>query len=569
MKRVLFFTCILGILVLSMSCSKTEEKAVARMGDYIITVRMLKDAYLAISPANRPELRTIDDKEQFARDVLGKEILRVEAERIGFSEVPEVVGVRQNAIARRAWQDYYDDRVRARVEISDDDMRELYQSQRYMYHLSWIFLRSKSIADALLARIKAGEDFGKIASIYSMDPSREANGDLGFKTMGTMPANVDEVIRGMSPGEISEAIPYDYYYAIFMMHERQERDQQSFEASKAGLASMLRMLRETAVQRKMAEELKQKYDFGFNDDVVEFMAAKTRKIYTSEQIPPGQIPEFTDEEAKRIVARYEGKDWHIRDYMERVRGLREYMRPAHGADGESIKSVIGDFVTGELWQLEIESGGYKERPEVVRAAERAMEEALVTTMHENLIKDVKVDDEKVRAFYEEHEGEMYSEPGVRLAAIFSETEQEAQAVYGELQAGKDFARLAREKSTDKATAQRGGELIRPLYKRQLQQFPDLELVVDGLSENQFSSPMPVPPGFGISGYLVVKVLEKMEARQLEFDEIKDMLMQRVLQIEQDRVFSEWITAKMEEYSVEIYPDGLAEIDFLKLRMEGA
>ena len=97
----------------------------------------------------------------------------------------------------------------------------------------------------------------------------------------------------------------------------------------------------------------------------------------------------------------------------------------------------------------------------------------------------------------------------------------------------------------------------------------LDLVVEGLDEGEFSSPMPAPPGLRITGYLVVKVLEKMEARQLEFDEIKDMLSQRVLQIEQDKVFSEWISAKMEEYSVEIYPDGLAEIDFLKLRMEGA
>jgi len=66
-------------------------------------------------------------------------------------------------------------------------------------------------------------------------------------------------------------------------------------------------------------------------------------------------------------------------------------------------------------------------------------------------------------------------------------------------------------------------------------------------------------------YIIIKVLDKIESKQLEFDEVKQMLGQRVVQLEQDQVFGTWLADKMTEYEVEIYPDPLSEIDFASLR----
>ena len=59
-------------LALVMSCGKSEEEAVARVGEDIITVAMLRDEYLAISMEARPMLNTIEEKEQFARDAFAQ-----------------------------------------------------------------------------------------------------------------------------------------------------------------------------------------------------------------------------------------------------------------------------------------------------------------------------------------------------------------------------------------------------------------------------------------------------------------------------------------------------------------
>ncbi len=214
---------------------------------------------------------------------------------------------------------------------------------------------------------------------------------------------------------------------------------------------------------------------------------------------------------------------------------------------------------------EIQSEGYDQRPEVLRAAERASEEAVVTAVHREVVKNVDVDEAKLMDFYKEHKEELWSDPGATLSVITTETEAEAQAIYEELQAGADFAELAKERSFDEVRGEQGGELRGALYYRQLEAFPDVLEIVENTAEGKYSSPVPMPAGFMAGEYLIIKVLHKIVSEQLEFNEIEQMLDQRVVQLEQDQAFGAWLTGKMEEYGVEIYPEPLAQIDFASLR----
>ena len=569
MKCWCFALCAVVLLGLIASCSKTEEKAVANMGDKILTVADIKAEYLSISKGSRPDLVAIEEKEQFVRDVLSKEIIEAEARKIGLDKMPEVVEAGQNALRRQAWQVFYEDRIKSQVRVSEDDLRSLHAKQRYRYHLAWIFVRSKALADELSSRIKAGEDFGALASRHSLDPSRERAGDIGMRALGTMPEDVEDTIMSMSPGGVTDPIYFAGYYAIIKLYEKEPIEQQDFEASRSSLEVMARSRRENLLQREVLVELEQKYALAFNDDVIDMISARTRAIYPSEKVEVGKVPEFSDEELARTVATYQGVEWRVRNYVERIKAQSDYLRPGYGTDSEAIKAIIRDFMAGEIWFLEIREAGYEDDPKITRQAERAFEEAIVTEMHTRLVGDVTVDDDKLREFYTEKADELVTEPGARLAAITLETEAEADEVYSQLQAGASFGKLAREKSIDRVTGDNDGEFRRPLYRSQIEQFPEIEDLINQLSEGGYSSPIPTPPGFGPEGYMVVKVLEKIEARQMEFEEVRDMIGQRVLQMEQDQVFGEWLREKMEEYQVEIYPDALGRIDFAELKDQEA
>jgi parvulin-like peptidyl-prolyl isomerase len=566
MKR-LILTCMASVVVISLACSKSEDKVAARIGEDVITVGDLKGQYLAISLEARPMLQSLEEKEQFAKDVVSKEVLLMEARKAGFDRMPEIMESVQNEIRQRAWQAYYEDKVRSQVKVTDEDLRALYSKQRYRYHLAWIFLRSGKLAEEISARIKAGEDFADLAATYSLDASKARGGDIGMRALGTMPGHVEDVIMQMSAGKVSEPISYDGYYVLVKLHEKEQMEQQDFETARTGLMSMERMRRESELHRNLASELREEYGLTFNEDVVGMIASKTREFHESGDVEPGQLPPFSDEELARTVASYRGGEWNVRKYLEGIKRQRGFVAPGPGTDAETVKSVISDFINGELWMVELSGEGYENSPEVMQGAERAQEEMVVTAMHNDVVKDVRVDDEKLREFYEENKEDLMTEPGAKLAFIFLATEEDAESAHEALEAGGDFGALAKERSIDEATGPRGGELGGPLTGRQLAQFPELDELVETLSEGAYSRPMPVPPGFGPDGFMVVKIQDKIEARQMGFDEIRKSLYDRVLQLEQEKAFGEWLRDKMVEHQVEVYPDVLGSIDFEDLRQQ--
>lgn len=565
MKKSVLILCLAALAAFSLTCGKAEDKAVARVGGQVLTVGMVQDHYLAISQEARPELPTLDEQEQFVRDIVSKEILVAEARKMGIEKLPEVTQATSNAIQRKAWEVFYQEKVKSQVKVAEADVQDLYEKQRYSYHLLWIFLRSQALADQVSRRIAAGEDFGRLAEIYSMDPSRSRGGDIGARPLGTLPQSVEDIVSALSPGEVTDPIVYDSYYVIIKLLDKTEQEVPDLESARLGLEAMIRMRAETALQRKMAAEIKDKYDLTFVPEALETIARKTRELYPSEDVKLGLIPEFSDEELDRTLLKYKGGEWLISTYVEKIKMQPPSLRPGYGTDSETIKSVIGDFITGELWMVEIENDGYTQRPEVLSLANRVREEAMITALHDELVRNVEVKDEDLKKFYEEQKSQMVSEASVQLAVITTETEEEAADIHRMLDAGADFGDLAVERSFDRNTGANGGVLRGQLFKRQLEMFPDVETVIDGLAEGSYSGVVPMPMGLFPGNYGIFKLLARNESRQLTFEEVKAKLGETALQAAQDEAFGQWLTTKMEEYDVEIYPAGLEAIKFSKLR----
>jgi parvulin-like peptidyl-prolyl isomerase len=554
----------LALAALSLSCGTSEDKAVASIGGQIMTAGVLKEHYLAITKEARPALMTLEEQEQFARDVVSKEILITEARKMGIDKLPEVTQAASNAIQRKGWELYHEENVKSQVEVTEEAVRDLYEKQRYSFHLLWIFLRSKAQADEVVARIEAGEDFSKLAEMYSMDPSRARGGDIGARPLGTLPESVEDMVSAMSPGEVTDPIVYDSYYAIIKLLDKTEQDTPEFEIVRPGLEAMIRTRAETALQRELAAEIKEKYGVTFVPDALETVARRTRELYSTDDVNAGLIPEFSDEELARNLAHYQGGEWRIRTYTEKIQMQPPSMRPALGVDSEVIKSVIGDFITGDLWMVEIRNEGYTQRPEVLALANRVMEEAMITALHDELVRKVEVSEETLRGFYDDQKDQLVSEGAFLLGAITLETEDEAAEVHRLLNAGGSFEDLARERSFDRNSGENGGTMRGLLFDKQLEMFPDIEMLIESLDEGDYSEVAPMPPGFLPGNYVIFRLLERREPRQLTFEEVSADLSEKALVYEQDMVFGKWLMEKMEEYEVEIYPAGLEAIKFHKL-----
>jgi peptidyl-prolyl cis-trans isomerase C len=82
---------------------------------------------------------------------------------------------------------------------------------------------ARARAEALLARVRAGEDFATLASRYSGDKASAARGgDLGFTTRGRFIKPFEDAAFALRPGEVSDVVPTPFGFHIIQVVDRRE-----------------------------------------------------------------------------------------------------------------------------------------------------------------------------------------------------------------------------------------------------------------------------------------------------------------------------------------------------------
>ncbi|HEY0124628.1 MAG TPA: peptidylprolyl isomerase [Rhizobium sp.] len=131
-----------------------------------------------------------------------------------------------------------------------------------------------------------------------------------------------------------------------------------------------------------------------------------------------------------------------------------------------------------------------------------------------------ITDDEVKARYDKEVAALPKQEEVHARHILVKTEDEAKAIIKELDAGKDFATLAKEKSTDPNKAD-GGDLGYFAHGRMVKEFEDAAFA---LPVGTYSK-TPVKSDFG---WHVIKVEDKRIAPPPPFDQVKDQVRQLVM-----------------------------------------
>lgn len=85
-----------------------------------------------------------------------------------------------------------------------------------------ILVASKTLAESILAKLKAGQSFSALAKKYSIDPgSKDQGGMLGFIDPTTMVPSFAKAVESLKPGQMSGIVHSRYgYHIIEVLAER-------------------------------------------------------------------------------------------------------------------------------------------------------------------------------------------------------------------------------------------------------------------------------------------------------------------------------------------------------------
>jgi peptidyl-prolyl cis-trans isomerase C len=224
-----------AVLSLAASLAAAETKTLATVDGQSITDQDVNEALSDIGPG-LPQGLDEAGKRKYALDYLID--LKLVAKK-GFAEKVDADPDFQRKL------EYYRDKLAmeevlgkaAKVADTDKAEHEAYdaaakaQPPEEEIHARHILLPTEAAAKAALARVKAGEDFAKVATELSKDPAGKG-GDLGWFTKDRMVPEFAEAAFKLKPGEVSEPVKSQFGWHIIKVEGERMKTFPPFEQVK-------------------------------------------------------------------------------------------------------------------------------------------------------------------------------------------------------------------------------------------------------------------------------------------------------------------------------------------------
>jgi peptidyl-prolyl cis-trans isomerase C len=299
-------TLVITILLLCafIGCAKKEEQKgayLAKVGKTRIT-----EADLAREIKNLPEFAQklfegSGGKEKFLDELVKKELLYQEAVKKGLDKDAEYQKKLEDFKKLTLISVLLEKQIEDKTKVTDQEVKEYYEKHKgelagiNQMRASHILVKSEDEAKKILARIKKGEDFAKIAEKSSLDTGTAKNGgDLGLFSQGQMVPEFESAAAKLKVGEISEPVKTRFGYHIIKVTDKKMGKPIEFEKIKNNIRQRLAAEKQKEFFDTYINDLKNQYKVEINKEAVAKLSGGPATQEESVE-KPGEKPEQKEE----------------------------------------------------------------------------------------------------------------------------------------------------------------------------------------------------------------------------------------------------------------------------------
>ena len=289
----------------------------------------------------------------------------------------------------------------------------------------------------------------------------------------------DKVIEIRSAVADSEIVDYyDQHPDDFKVGEGDSI--RPFAQCREDIHSRLSYMKRRQVHDDLLDEFKAKYGVSMAPD----------SVVMAEVVDPGTE-----------LAKVDGQSIRQADLDERLNAMPSYMREQFKTPQGRMRLLEG-VVEEELFSREARATGLNKQADYEKEIDRVRKNILVKNYFDKVIQErSEPTEEEIAQYYEDHKSEFSYNEYARASHILVPTEEDAERVKRELDAGADFGELAATYSTDMMSRADGGRIPHVILPQQgiqgLGQLPEFNKACFSMQPGDISVPVKTAKGYHI------------------------------------------------------------------------
>lgn len=471
--------------------------------------------------------------------------------RAGGIEADDAYRHEHAAVARKLLLDAYVDRVLFdTLDVSEADLRAVFVRMNTELKARHLYARTREQAEALQARLQAGEAFEALArEVFADSALAAAGGSVGYFGFDEMDPAFEDAAFALGVGEVSPPVRTAQGYSIIQLEDRRENPVLT-EADYEAKRSQLRLY---VLRRKRTEALAQ-HSQARAEALAPAFDARTLARLEAQVRGTALAPEGEAEAAWLAAplvtfgAPDRRRTWTVADFRERAAFTGAAQRAQVRTRSHLEAFIVGLAVREEMLE-QARAAGLDREAVYHDAHRRAMALWLYDAAKTRAAAAAVLPEDSLRAYFEENRDRYDVPEQVFVREILVETKAEAEALQAQLGTAS-FEALARTHSIRPGADATGGALGF-LARRQLGRLADAAF---GAEAGAVVGPLEVA-----GRYVLLQVGPRQAPQAAAFDAARDRVAEDLRPRYAEAAFQKYLRTLRTRYDVAVDEAALAAV----------